>query len=183
MSFKVSVTENYLGGAKIDLKAWIFCANPWLFESENSVPLQLYKCQIFPFYIVCNMHQRQQRTGKFRLNKCPIYNMWTVVNLFLPFSALKGLLQRVLWKKTPLMTDFESSYKVLLFEKTLPCGNFWQHEGRPLNIWHFLQGRLFSLLSFLSPLRLLTAAKTLKWVISCYFAKRSFFKFVSVFHI
>ena len=118
MSFKASVTENYLGGAKIDLKAWIFCANPWLFESENSVPLQLYKCQIFPFYIVCNMHQRQQRTGKFRLNKCPIYNMWTVVNSFLPFSALKGLLQRVLWKKTPLMTDFESSYKVLLFEKT-----------------------------------------------------------------
>ena len=62
------------------------------------------------------------------------------------FPVLKGLLRRVLWKKHPMMTDFESSYKVLLFEKTLLCGNLWQHEGGPLNIFGILQGRLFSLL-------------------------------------
>ena len=43
---------------------------------------------------------------------------------------------------TVFMTDFQSSYKVLAFDKILPCGNFRQYDGVPLNIFrskvHFL---------------------------------------------
>ena len=33
-----------------------------------------------------------------------------------------------------MIGDFQSSYKVLLFGKTLPRGNFRQYNGDPLNI-------------------------------------------------
>ena len=38
------------------------------------------------------------------------------------------------------MTDFQSSYKFLLFDKILPCGNFWQHNSGSLNIFRISLG-------------------------------------------
>ena len=44
------------------------------------------------------------------------------------------------------MTDFQRSYKIVLFNKILPCEDFLQHNGSSLNIFCTLQGSLFSFL-------------------------------------
>ena len=41
-------------------------------------------------------------------------------------------------KHSFFMTDLQSSFKVLLCDKTLPCGYFWQYNGGPANIYFFL---------------------------------------------
>ena len=48
------------------------------------------------------------------------------------------------------MTDLKSSYKVLIFDKTLRCRNFWQYNGDPLNIFSILYGDPFTLHAIIS---------------------------------
>ena len=48
------------------------------------------------------------------------------------------------------MTDFQSSYNVLLFDKILPCGNFSQCNGGTLNIFCIFHENPLSLLLFLN---------------------------------
>ena len=44
------------------------------------------------------------------------------------------------------MTDLKSSYKILFFDKTLPCGNCRQYNGCLSIIFHILHKSPFSLL-------------------------------------
>ena len=51
---------------------------------------------------------------------------------------------KVLWKITPFMTDFQSSYKVLFLHKSLLCGNFWKRNSYPFSNFHtFWQDAFF----------------------------------------
>ena len=53
-------------------------------------------------------------------------------------------------KKPSFYETFSKSYKVLLFEKILPCRNFRQYNSIPLNIFRALYRIAFSVLLIIS---------------------------------
>ena len=82
---------------------------------------------------------------------------------FWKFDFSKMTLAKSLMKETTIfMTDLQNPYNVPLFYKISRCGNFWQYNGVPLNIFAFYKEVYFRCL--LLSISCFTTTQTLKWV-------------------
>ena len=66
------------------------------------------------------------------------------------FPTLNDFCTRFYEKITLFMTDFWRSYKVLLLDKILLCGNVWQYNSDPSSVFRNVHENLFSLFNIIS---------------------------------
>ena len=83
------------------------------------------------------------------------------------FSNSKMTFANCFMKELPIfIADFQSFYKVLLFDIIILCGNSRQYTRGPLNIFHVLQESQISLLIIIISAAFYDTTEILKWVIA-----------------